>query len=95
MLDKDKMKGRKDEVGKTHGHSDPRAMRSENRGGLYALFPPSWAWAYLEKLWSSCFAGDDFENRRDTMFAITTRKKNRSICPLTLESKKKGKRCHI
>lgn len=41
MLDKDKMKGRKDEVGKTHGHSDPRAMRSENRGGLYALFPPS------------------------------------------------------
>lgn len=41
MLDKDKMKGRKDEVGKTHGRSDPRAMRSENRGGLYAYFLPA------------------------------------------------------
>lgn len=38
MLDKDKMKERMDEVGKSHGHSDPCAMRSENRGGLYAYF---------------------------------------------------------
>lgn len=41
MLDKDKMKGRKDEVGKSHGHSDPCAMISENRGELHAYFLPA------------------------------------------------------
>jgi len=42
--------------------------------------------------WSTCFAGYDFENRRDTMFVITSGEKKKK--EYLKKSERKGKRCH-
>lgn len=81
----------------------PGGMWPENRGGLCAYFLlaelgynlPDNISVWLEVAWSTCFA-DDFENRRDTIFVTTSKKRGekkkwKEKMPVLWHWKAKGK----